>query len=256
MKPDMANEHFTKISDAIIEDDKVSKEGLLVYVGIARFVGKERTAFPSLKKLSVICRIGRTSVQRGIQNLIECGYLSKESRGKEGKRAHVSNLYRLHENFKRMPRVGNLNERMPTGNNQDAQGGQPRMPKGNHEVDTVEVDTKKKREREQGQSETTPTGEVTPSSLSQLIDFMITTANSIGKPLSVSKRDEADLAVALKALPAEQIFIAWKTWLYNDGKVNVRFFLQDADIQGCTEDDMAEEIPWPRRYRVAEEIPY
>ena len=88
---------FTMTSDAIIHDDRVGKNELLVYLAICSFVpGKVRVAFPSLATIAKTSRLSKSAVQEAIKGLEALGILTKEAR-KRANGSASSNLYRLTE---------------------------------------------------------------------------------------------------------------------------------------------------------------
>lgn len=131
---------FTIVPDSVIDDTELSKYAKIAYLCIARFAGKDRTAFPSTRKLAEISNCGRRQLCLGIEELIEKGYLEKHQRSVDGKKAKTSNLYILSD----IP--GSYTD--PRGSNTDP-GWVLCGPRGGsyeeQEVETLEVETIKKK---------------------------------------------------------------------------------------------------------------
>lgn len=79
--------------NAIYEADLTKRATLLVFYLINR-ADKELTCFPGVKTISRECNISPRTVQRALNDLVDAGFLKKESRFHEqgGQR---SNLYTL-----------------------------------------------------------------------------------------------------------------------------------------------------------------
>jgi len=57
---------------------------------------KEQTCFPAVPTISRDLHISISTVKRAMRELVEAGYVEKESRFREGNRGQTSNLYTLH----------------------------------------------------------------------------------------------------------------------------------------------------------------
>lgn len=57
---------------------------------------KEQTCFPAVPTISRELHISISTVKRAMRELVEAGYVTKESRFREGNRGQTSNLYTLH----------------------------------------------------------------------------------------------------------------------------------------------------------------
>lgn len=57
---------------------------------------KEQTCFPAVPTISRELHISISTVKRAMRELVEAGYVAKESRFREGNRGQTSNLYILH----------------------------------------------------------------------------------------------------------------------------------------------------------------
>jgi hypothetical protein len=68
--------YFTQIPNKVILDDKINKNGLLVFVVLRmrQFKGKT-SCFPSMQTIQKEARLSPNSVRNGISNLIENHYL-------------------------------------------------------------------------------------------------------------------------------------------------------------------------------------
>jgi hypothetical protein len=89
--------HFTVLIDGVIDDERLGKNELLVYMALCRFSDKERTAFPGIRKLANKARLSPNTVQEALQNLKAFGYLKIENRNRGDTKAKTSNLYTLVE---------------------------------------------------------------------------------------------------------------------------------------------------------------
>lgn len=69
---------------------------------------KEQTCFPAVPTIGRELHISISTVKRAMRELVEAGYVTKESRFREGNRGQTSNLYTLH-----FPEKENIN--MPEG---------------------------------------------------------------------------------------------------------------------------------------------
>ena len=90
--------HFTMLNDNIIDDDRVGKNELLVYMALCRYSGRERTAFPGIRTLAEKARLSPNTVQTALKTLQNLGYLLIETRTRGDTQAKTSNLYTLVEN--------------------------------------------------------------------------------------------------------------------------------------------------------------
>ncbi|MFA6135758.1 MAG: helix-turn-helix domain-containing protein [Candidatus Paceibacterota bacterium] len=88
---------FTKIPNSIFSDDRLNKNGLLVYIVLCmhQFQGK-RNCFPSLATLSKETRLCCHSVIEGIEQLEVIGYISKE---KNPGRSNIYTVLRITQNL-------------------------------------------------------------------------------------------------------------------------------------------------------------
>ena len=87
--------HFTTLVDTVIDDERLGKNELLVYLTLCRFAGKDRTAFPGIRTLATKSRLSPNTAQVGLKNLEKFGYLIIENRTRTKSRAKTSNLYRI-----------------------------------------------------------------------------------------------------------------------------------------------------------------
>ena len=89
--------HYTILSDAVIDDERVGKNELLVYMVLCRYSGKERTAFPGIRLLAQKARLSPNTAQAALNNLVTLGYLKIEKRTRGDTQAKTSHLYTLVE---------------------------------------------------------------------------------------------------------------------------------------------------------------
>ncbi len=86
---------FTMIENVLIEDERVSKHALIVCLVLCYHVDKNARCFPKLRKIAVEARCSRSTVQKAIDELIELGYITKQTRRKEGSKEHTSSIYTI-----------------------------------------------------------------------------------------------------------------------------------------------------------------
>jgi hypothetical protein len=79
---------YTALTNAVMDDERVTKLGLLVYMAICRFARyNTRVAWPGKDTLAVNARISKRSVFQGLKNLSETGWLKiVPIRTKKGRR--------------------------------------------------------------------------------------------------------------------------------------------------------------------------
>ena len=58
----------------------LSKRAMLVILYLINRADKKMTCFPSVNRIAVDCSISERTVQRGVNDLIDAGFLSRESR--------------------------------------------------------------------------------------------------------------------------------------------------------------------------------
>jgi hypothetical protein len=89
---------FTALSNCVLDDERLTQHGLLVYMAIARFAGwKSRIAWPGIETIATNARVSRSSALRGIKNLRDLGYLHVT---KEISSNGWHNKYKLEDIFK------------------------------------------------------------------------------------------------------------------------------------------------------------
>jgi hypothetical protein len=86
---------YVGLTQAVVDDERVSKLGLLVYMALCRFAKyNTRVAWPGKDRIAACARISKRAVYQGLKNLIETEWLSvKTFRTKTGRR----NGYTLHD---------------------------------------------------------------------------------------------------------------------------------------------------------------
>jgi len=90
---------FTMLGDAVIDDTRIGKHGLLAALALARFADRDGECFPSIPTLAAKARCGERQVREGLQELVEAGYLELERRtGVDG--APTSHLYTLNDTLR------------------------------------------------------------------------------------------------------------------------------------------------------------
>lgn len=86
---------FTLLEDKILEDERISKHGLLVYWILCRHADNQAQCFPSMTRIGKQARISRSTAWEAIEELITAGYISRQKRKVPGKQEKSSNLYTI-----------------------------------------------------------------------------------------------------------------------------------------------------------------
>lgn len=88
---------FTMIENAIIEDERVSRQALLVYWVLCKHAdNKNGECWPGFTRISKIARYSRPKVISAIEELVDFGYILKECRVKDGDpKTHLRNKYTI-----------------------------------------------------------------------------------------------------------------------------------------------------------------
>ncbi len=86
---------FTILEDSILEDQRISKHGLLVYWVLCRHADHKACCFPSIRKIAKGARISTSTVWAAVEELIKTGYIKKRTRLIPGKKEKNSNLYTI-----------------------------------------------------------------------------------------------------------------------------------------------------------------
>lgn len=87
---------FTIVENKIIEDPKISKYALLVYLVLCKFADhNSNTCFPRFRTIAQYARCGVTSAKKAVVELVEAGYIRKTTRKLPGRDALESNLYEI-----------------------------------------------------------------------------------------------------------------------------------------------------------------
>jgi hypothetical protein len=96
----MLNIH-TKLLD-LVQEGKITTDDFFILLSITKRIGKEKTAFPSIKTLMAETHFGKTKVQTCLGNLQVKGFLVREQRrvkNSAGKEVLSSNLYKIKTNL-------------------------------------------------------------------------------------------------------------------------------------------------------------
>ncbi len=86
---------FTMIENVLIEDERISKHALIVCIVLCYHADKNAKCFPKLRKIAAEARCSRSTVQKAIDELIELGYITKQTRRKEGSKEYTSCIYTI-----------------------------------------------------------------------------------------------------------------------------------------------------------------
>lgn len=87
---------FTIIYDRVLEDSRLRRNDILVYVALCKHADKERKAFPSISTIARVGRIAKSTVQESLKHMQALGYLSKQHRVRNNG-SKSSNRYYLDE---------------------------------------------------------------------------------------------------------------------------------------------------------------
>jgi hypothetical protein len=90
---------FTMIANGVIENDKIGKEALLVYVVLCYHADRAGRAFPSYTTIAREARISRRSAINAVSALVVAGILEKECINRPGTEAHQSNVYTIKDSL-------------------------------------------------------------------------------------------------------------------------------------------------------------
>lgn len=85
---------FAAVPHALLDDERISRCDLLVYLALSRFANKERECFPSIRRLAAAARYSTASVQGALERLRRFGYIERQRRFVSGGR-RAANLYHL-----------------------------------------------------------------------------------------------------------------------------------------------------------------
>lgn len=75
---------------------RLKNRALQVLLYLIDRANREQTCFPAVPTISRELHISISTVKRAMRELVEAGYVEKESRFREGNRGQTSNLYTLH----------------------------------------------------------------------------------------------------------------------------------------------------------------
>ena len=220
-KPDEIERNlaFTMLADEIIDDERVGKHELLVYLAICRFVpGKVRTAFPSLATLATKSRLSKSTVQSAITELTKLGYLSKESRQRDNGSAS-SNLYHLTEGG--MPHHGTPPIPQDTTLLKGDTSSEGDTPKGRGAKD---LDTTRSRDED---NEATPDPVPPDFKPPGVLKAMEQVAREAGKPWTIYPDNRTVIESAVAVFGGEVVVDTWREWLTNGGSAKLSIFLED-----------------------------
>lgn len=198
--------HFTILCDVVIDDERIERDDLLVYLALCRFADKAGECFPSYSTIAKKARISRRQAIDVVRRLIEFGYLKKNSRGTT--KNHQSNIYTIMDEARSdTPGVVHpVHQVVHTVH----QGSAPDTP----EVDTLEVDTLK------GSNITAP------ALFKQIREVALIFAD---RPPLLSKK-EKELAVSLsKKYTAGAVLNAWEEYQRTKPGKPFRFFVEDTN---------------------------
>lgn len=87
---------FTLIENAVIKDLEISGYALLVYTVLCMHADHEDgTCFPGFAEIGKYSRCSRSTIKRALKELIDYGYVEKETRKVPGRQENDSNLYTI-----------------------------------------------------------------------------------------------------------------------------------------------------------------
>ena len=76
----------------IYDDERLSNRAKLVYIYFRDRMDSERKAWPGIKRIAADLSISRSTVKRAINDLIQVGYIRKETAYRDNG-SHTSNRY-------------------------------------------------------------------------------------------------------------------------------------------------------------------
>lgn len=92
----MKTNKFKMIPEALILDERITKNDLLVYVGLSQFNNnKTKKAFPSIATLCKVSRLSKNTVKTALKHLEELGYIKIARRFDKASNSYTSNVYTL-----------------------------------------------------------------------------------------------------------------------------------------------------------------
>ena len=92
----MKTNKFKMIPEALLLDERVTKNDLLVYCGLLQFKNnKTKKAFPSIAVLGKIARLSENPVRNALKHLAELGYIEVSRRFDKASNSYTSNVYTL-----------------------------------------------------------------------------------------------------------------------------------------------------------------
>ena len=83
---------FSIIADAVLDDPRVGRAELLVYMALVRHADKEGSCFPSYQRIADVARLSRKTAIVAIDKLVSLGIVQKQER-KDPAGDSTSNLY-------------------------------------------------------------------------------------------------------------------------------------------------------------------
>ena len=92
----MRTDKFKMIPETLILDERITKNDLLVYVGLSQFNNnKTKKAFPSIATLCKVSRLSKNTVKTALKHLEELGYIKIARRFDKVTNSYTSNVYTL-----------------------------------------------------------------------------------------------------------------------------------------------------------------
>lgn len=92
----MRTNKFKMIPEALLLDERVTKNDLLVYCGLLQFKNnKTQKAFPSITTLCKVSRLSENPVRKALKHLAELGYIEISRRFDKVTNSFASNVYTL-----------------------------------------------------------------------------------------------------------------------------------------------------------------
>lgn len=92
----MRTDKFKMIPEALLLDERVTKNDLLVYCGLLQFKNnKTQKAFPSIATLCKVSRLSENPVRKALKHLAELGYIEISRRFDKATNSYTSNVYTL-----------------------------------------------------------------------------------------------------------------------------------------------------------------
>ena len=131
---------FAALRWSVIDDERVSKNELLVYLALVRHANKLGNCYPSYQRIADVARLSRKRAIEAIKGLVRLGIVKKEERKSKAGR-QTSNFFILADSIFPAPKA---ESRGVVGTPQGCRSDTPRGVVVTPEVSSLEVEPGKK----------------------------------------------------------------------------------------------------------------